>query len=164
MDAKLEVTILGDTVEILSMLEINEDNLSAEYTRQAALFAWVAAEAAAAERDHANAAVNKDTTYAELDFKCREWASNNGQKTTEAEIKAMIQADDSYIAAVSTLNDAEYVMNIMKALVQAMRIRADMLVSLGANMRQEMGMTGMTMQQHTMEKAVRDVRNAVGKR
>ena len=133
---------LGDKdVRVGDLLGIDNSDVSYEFSTQAARLVWVATLAAVADVDLNDAKLAKDVASAQVELRIRRELS--GEKTTEAYIRALVTVDQEYMDVVATESDALLHFKIMRAVADAMRQRGDMLVSLGANLRQELEMTGM---------------------
>jgi len=146
MDIRFEVLQIdvGDGVEIdlNKILPITGD-LSREFTNQASLYAWVAVIAARAEAIWLEAKREMDRIYAELDPDVRRDFLLNGVKVTETSVKSEILCRKGYIDAQLDELDCREQYLIMQALVAAFDMRAHMLTSLGAQVREEQRQTGM---------------------
>lgn len=138
--------------DIPEVFALDEANLSNDMMSQAALYAFFAAKLAEAEKELAKVEFTLDMEYAKADEDFRLDLDTNNRKYTEAVIKSLITRDESYQKVKNKQIEAQYVVDLLKAIVKALQMRAEMLISLGANMRQEMGMTGMST--NTMDKSV----------
>lgn len=152
------------TFDLSEIFDIDEMNLTTDYATQASMFAYFSSLLASAEKRASDAKILIDVEYAVCDEHYRKELNISGEKYTEAVVRSNVIQDDDYSAAVLISVDRNYDVGILKAIVNALRMRADMLVSLGAHLRQEMGMTNMTMQQRGMDKTVDDVKSKLRER
>lgn len=160
----IAITDAGKRVEIdlADVLEIDEQDISKEYTRFAAVYGYFASMLARADRALAIADARTEQAYAEADDFWRE--ENKGEKMTEARIKSLIMLDEKYIQTKDAEIQAKYNHQVIKALVNALDKKGEMLISLGAHIRQEANMTGMTMRDKEMDDAVKRVKEASRRR
>ena len=130
-------------INIDELLEIHEENLVAEYAKQASLYAYHGTLYNRADKSVMELEAAKDSSYAELDLAYREDLKD--EKTTETKIKSMVLTDKGYDEILGKLNYAIYRKGIMRTLMDALKMRADMLVSMGAHLRAEFEQTGMSL-------------------
>lgn len=145
-----KVKMIEDADSLLQAIDeglfnIDETDLTREYSRQASIYASIAVAAADAEREAALADLRVDQSYAEGDTYYRDELTAEGKKFTEATIKSMVMTDAEYIDACNALVDAKHRHRILRAAVDAAAQRADMLISMGAHLRAELSMTNMTL-------------------
>ena len=81
---------------------------------------------------------NRDRAYAAAYIRLRDEAEEEGEKLTEATLKAQIEADDEYRDAVDEWVVAEGEKAQAWGVCEAIRAKKDGLVNIGANMRAEM--------------------------
>lgn len=133
------------------MLSINEDNLSNEFAAQAALYGHIAVLTAEAEEAVANAKNTRELAEAEADEywrkKLRMDAEVTGVKVTESVVHSAVVLDEGVISAKTKELNMIARHKKMKAVTDALKMRGDMLISLGAHFRAEVNMIGM----HTNE-------------
>jgi hypothetical protein len=143
------------------LLPIDDSDLNGEFTRQASLYAYVATLAARAEAYWLESKRDIERTHAETDKEVRRDLMMCDEKVTEGKVKAEIEVRRGYRdAQMQELDDREQYL-ILKALTNAMQMRGDMLVSLGAHLRHEANMTGMQINQ--FKKDLRNVTDGVEK-
>lgn len=136
------IQIEGDAYTFLELLSINQDNLSNEFATHASRFAYISALAAKAEALYNEAKQMREETYADVELWYREELGKLPDiKVTEGLIKSNVTTDDKYSNTVSDENQALHDWKLLKALVEGLRERGSMLISLGAHLRQEMDMT-----------------------
>ena len=131
--------LLEEYGEIIDRLVINEDDLIPEYAEQAALFAFVSvkAEVAYAKRKAAEAEANRVLRD-----------EYGKKKPPENAIKLELQ-DDKYV------QDARLHEGFLSGLADAFKQRMQMLISIGADLREERRSTDLPMPRAD-RKAVRD--------
>jgi len=160
MNEKFELMMpSGDKVEIDTdkLFNIDETNLTREYAKQAALYAYYGKLYNDADRAFMRAEASKDALYAELDIAYREELKD--EKTTEGKIKSMVITDEQYTKSVNNVIYCQYRRNTLRTILDALKMRADMMISMGAHLRAEYDQTGMTMKYESsidnMKKALR---------
>lgn len=148
-------------IDISELFDIDEEDLTHEFAQQASLYAYFATLQAEAELELSHAALAKDQEYAACDEHHRKALDRREQKYTEAVIKSLVVRDqeynDVYDRHAACQNDVE----VIKAIVKALQMRAEMLISLGAHMRQEYSMTGMNIREKAYEKAVDAAKSSI---
>lgn len=152
------------TFDINELCLIDDTDVSGEFMRQPALYAYFATLQANAEKRLLDAKANTKKEYALADLAAREELSLNSQKYTESVISAMIQADERYVNAVSEENLAEYDAKLLKAICYALEQRANMLISLGSQIRHEANMTGMSVKDVQLDNAIQNAKNVMKSR
>ena len=150
-------------IDIGNLFDINEDNLTKEFATQASLYAYFATLQAEAERLQAKAEMKKDQEYAKSDEYWRAYLDKREKKYTEAVIKSNVIRDEDYDKANNALINITYDLNVIKAIVRALQMRAEMLISLGAHLRQEYSMTGMSVNK-AFDEATRAVKEKLSKK
>lgn len=120
-------------------LNIDPTDLDDEITRQPGRFAKYAQEHAQAEKQAKHAKLQLDVFEAALDKKIRDRAAGTGKKLSEKMVDSLIKQNDEWIERKKALHEAEAVADQIKAIVEGMRQKKDMLVTFCANARQEMG-------------------------
>lgn len=138
-----QVELEGDIYTIADICGVNESNLSADYSGQAARVAYLGMKVAQAEAAWLEAKNYTQQLYAEIDLDLRQEFDDAQKKYTEAVIRNNVLLDDEYIEAEQAENKAYEQYKILRALVDALRDRTQMLISLGADLRQEYEATGM---------------------
>lgn len=145
LDDKLSnetILIESDSYTFAELLSINQEDLSNEFATHASRYAYISALAAKAEALFNEAKQEREQVYADVELFYRdELVKMPDVKVTEGLIKSSVVGDDAYIAAVSKENTALHDWKVLRALVDGLRERGSMLVSLGAHMRAEMDMT-----------------------
>jgi len=152
------------TFDIGDIFNIDESNISKEFTQQASLYAFFAALAATAEKKAADADFLKDQEYAQADQASREDLEEQSIKYTEAVIKSMVVTDAGYTKRVRNHIIAEYDYRLLKALASALEQRANMLISLGAYLRHELDQTAMNIKRAQTDGAVEEAKRLMRER
>jgi len=152
LDLNIKVEIGGKDVSVSDLLSVDETDLSSEYAAQAARFAYVAVLKAQAKRQwgETERARKEEEANAFVAYKSDPESIPEGSKTvTDGFAKQLVDSD----LAVNDLRkkeiEAEYGYRLLEALSDALSQRAQMLISLGADLRQEMDQTSM----HLLESA-----------
>ncbi len=101
----------------------------------------------------------REVAYASAYEYWRETLSKEG-KPTEAMVNAAVTQDEEYLNAKHDEISTEQHYRTLRAISDALRMRADMLISLGAHLRAEQGMTNAHINE-TVEKQVRNIRGQV---
>lgn len=112
-------------------------SVSMAMTRQAALFAHYSTLAAKATWQSDRAKQQVDLVYANLDQQIRDDLTTAGTKFTEKVIESMIVRDSTYQAAMERAHEARAISRMVEAAADSFRHRKDMLIQIGADMRQE---------------------------
>lgn len=140
---------------------IDDSNITEEFTKQAALYGYWSGQLAEAERIRAKVDNNKDVEYAIADREYRDDYESHGQKYTEAVIKADVTRDEGYQSVVEEYRNADYVYNALRGLLKALDMRASMLISLGATLRAEADMTGMSIRDKNVQDMTASVKEQI---
>jgi hypothetical protein len=143
-----------DSINIDDIFQIDEANIIEAYSKQSALYARFAVMHAEADAVVGKTQAARDEEYAAADDHYRHDMDRNGEKYTEAKVKAFIELDENYRKAVDDYIQADYICRKVKAIVRALEMRAEMLVSMGAHLRHEMNMTDMNIRDARYAKIV----------
>lgn len=152
-----------EKLDVEKLLTIDQSNLAEEFTKQAATYAYWSGQLAEAERIRAVVDNRKDQEYAAADAYYRDELDSKGQKYTEAVIRGLVTRDEDYQKFVEEMHNADYVYNALRGLLKALDMRSSMLISLGATLRAEQDMTGMTIRDRRMQETVEEVKSTVNK-
>lgn len=125
------------------LVPIEEEDLSEEFRTQPARYAYVAMLAAQAESMWNAAKQGTERTKARADDAERTAARDAQEKVTEAIIANRVLVRDDVQEAEEIEAGYRYQFLLMRAIVQSMDQRAQMLISLGAHLRAESEQTGM---------------------
>lgn len=118
-------------------LDFNETNISTAMMKQASLFAHYATLAHQAQFQADRADQQVDLVEAKLYQQYRDSFAAAGEKPTEAMIRASITKDDRYQKALLRKSEAKAIADMVKAAADSFRHRRDMLIQVGADLRQE---------------------------
>lgn len=141
---KMDIDVGNGEVELdLDSIIPIHDNLSAEFSEQPSLYAYIAMLAARAEACWLDAKRQLDETRATTDKEVRMDLAASGEKFTEAKVTAEITMRKGYREAIEYELATHEQWLIMRALEQTMAQRAQMLISLGAHLRAESEQAGM---------------------
>jgi len=126
-----------------SILKINEARLTHEFIEQAGTYAWFATLLAFAIAEVESEKMNHEVLQANLYAEKRSTMIEEGAKITEDKVKAAVLQDERYSKSAELVNETRRKQNILKAIVNALEQRKDMLIQLGSTKRQEMFSDGM---------------------
>lgn len=161
IDFTIEVDGRDEKYNLNNLFLIDEDDLTTEFSEQPALYARFSFLLARVDREVARAKMVKEQEYAKADEIAREAFVEEGQKFTEAAVRGQVLQDEEYNKAEHDLIDIEGLHSILKAVVFAMSQRADMLISLGAQVRSELGMTGMNIKEKVLEDRIEEAKKVL---
>lgn len=161
----IEGTVLklfnGTEVDLVEIFAVDVEDLSIDFSQQAALYAYFSTLTVEAERQLALAKFDTEQQYAAADNKWRHYKDRREEKYTEAVIRSLILQDSDYYKAEERRIQLDYEASLLKSISRALAQRADMLISLGAMTRQEMAMTGMNMREKVLNDLPKDLRTIV---
>lgn len=126
-----------DPAKLKADLDFNETNISTAMMKQASLFAHYATLAHQAQFQADRADQQVDLVEAKLYQQYRDSFATAGEKPTEAMIRASITKDDRYQKALLRKSEAKAIADMVKAAADSFRHRRDMLIQVGADLRQE---------------------------
>lgn len=112
--------------------------LNEEFIRLPADVAYWNERYSKAYRGWSTAKVELDRIRAQKNLEIREAAKTGGGKVTEAYVESLIEVDPAYVNSRMTLIEAEVEKTRLYGVLDAIRTKREMLVSLGAQIRQEM--------------------------
>lgn len=163
--ADITLNIDGDKLEIDidDLFRINEDDLTSEFAKQASLYARFGVLAAKAEWGSSKSSAAKDQEYALADLHYRDSMEEEGKKYTEGLIRSLVLSDEVYSIAIEADNQANYAYRVMRAISSALEQRANMLISLGAFVRQEMSQTDMNIRHKKYDDAIEETKKRLRK-
>lgn len=145
--------------ELDDVFEINENAVTEEMMRQASLYAFFSQQYAEVSLAVDRAEFQKDKEYAMADLAVRKDYEEEGKRTTEGLVEAEALTDNYYQDAVEEHSVMQYKLNVMRNIVKALEMKAEMLISIGAQLRQERSMTGMRIKEY--EKNIEDMKEQV---
>ena len=152
LNVHIQVDSSSYDVNLEDDLSFSEDNINQAYIDQPVKFAWWATIAAQTKAtiDQKKIEVErqedflKKTVTAELDIKVRRQLAEEGERVTEARVNSAIishpdykQAQQDLYSLQDELLDLTKQYNLIIAAKEAMIQRKDMLISLGAQLRQK---------------------------
>ena len=151
------------TINLSKILEIHEAELTVHFAKQASIFGYFSIQLAEAERLLGIAKSEAEQDAAVADAYYREGYRVNDEKYTEAVIRGDVLLDEHYQKALDEQRQAKYNMDVLKSVVNALKMKADMLISMGAHLRQEYDMTGMAIREQSMGKELDKVKKVLKK-
>lgn len=134
-----------DTYTFRDLVGINPDDMNYEYQTHASRLAYLNLMLANAEASYQEQKTATERVYARVELDWRETLKT--QKTTEPQIKALVIETEEYRKQQLAEQAALREYKLLKGLVEALRERGSMLISLGANLRQEYDVTDMSIRQ-----------------
>ena len=154
--------------DIGKLFNIDQDNLSKEFATQASMYGFFAILAAEADRIYAMKTLLCEQEYAAADESYRAQMDLDGKKYTEAVVRSCVVRDEEYSKMLTEKENANYELDIIKAIVRAFEQRSMMLQSLGSHLRHEYEMQGMNIRERDSEtfaeKSVDNVKQAISQR
>lgn len=150
-DLTIEVALDGTVLklDLGDAVDINEADLSAEFSKQASLLAYWGTLLEQAQNLHRRQDDRVESYAAELSLRIRKRAAASGEKTTEGKISDEIKNDVGYRKSKENLLDAKHEVEQLKVALRALEEKGKMLISLGAQKRAELDMTGMRIMEKT---------------
>ena len=142
----MEVELDGDvlTINMDALLAVDPDDLSRQFSGQAAAYAYVATMSARAEGVLSVAKKNLEDAKARADGKWRNVLAARHDKVTEAMVSNAVLLDTEVQRVTGAMLEANQTWLLLRSLERAMNMRSEMLISLGATLRQEANQTGMS--------------------
>ncbi len=128
---------------------IDDLALDGEFIRVPADLAYWSGRYADAHRAHLLAKHALDTTHARLHLSIKAEADINKMKMTVADLDAAVKSHDEYLGAVLDLIDADADRLRLRGALEAVAAKKDMIQSLGAKLRAEMGADPMVRADHS---------------
>ena len=162
-DIKVSYKGMGQkkVIQLSDILDIQEERLTEHFAEQASIFGYFAIQLTEADRLLSKVKTEAEQEYAKADAHYRKMYNELDQKFTEAVIKADVMLDDDYNNVLDRQRLLQRNVATLKAIVNALKMKAEMLISMGAHLRQEYDMTGMTIREQRMDKAVDDVKKTI---
>jgi hypothetical protein len=161
------ITLLVDGKErvfdLEDMLIVDQSDLSTAMAKQSATYGYVGMLQASSEKYNVTCKRNMEVGYAAADERVRADYKERGVKYTEAVVKAGVEQSRAYQALVDDYDDSTFAVKIIKMLISALEMKANMLISLGALIRSEIGMTGMYIKEEAYTKNVEENINTLKK-
>lgn len=120
-----------------SCVEVDATDMRAEYSRVSSDLAFWSAQYAKAYSRFVQGKILLDRARASAYLVERETCEEMGKKATEASIDARVRLDSQVQDAEAELIEADYERERLRGVVDAIRAKKDMLVSIGATVRAE---------------------------
>ena len=133
----------SESYNLDEMFAINDSELTKEMSQHSSRYGRIAVWLAKAERMRSLRKQQLDVEYSMVDEIIRREYQEDNAKYTESVIRANVLLDDQYGMALTAYDAADGVVVLLKNVLNAMKMKSDMLISIGAQMRAEMSMTGM---------------------
>jgi hypothetical protein len=124
--------------QLKSAVSIDPLLIQEEYVRLPADLAYWNERYVQAYRAQGTAKSRKERLFALLSLQTRQRLVDEGLKPTESMVTAHVEGDKSYIAVADSFFAAEVELVRIKGVVEAVRAKKDMLVSVGAHIRAEL--------------------------
>jgi len=132
-----------ESYDLNELFAIDETAITIDMATHSAKHGRIAVLLARAERYKALKKQQMEVEYAAADDSIRDEYNDDGKRYTESVIKAAVMLDEEYKMYTREYNDANNVVTVLKHILNAMKTKGDMLISIGAQLRAEMSMTGM---------------------
>ncbi len=145
-DERIMMQGLSHAVSTKDLVSIDQTDLNNEFASQAARYAYFAVQCAMARcaRDMAEKVYKEDAAAAFVEYKNDPEMIPEGSRTVTDGLANMLVATDENCARLKNAHiEAEQEFRVLEALVRALDMRANMLISLGAQLRSEADMDGM---------------------
>ena len=125
-------------MNIRECVSIDQANLQEECQRIAADYAYWSEKCAKAQQTYLLRKMERQRMWAQTKIELRETLTMQGERVTEARLDTEIEVNDEYCAAkeMEVISEVEYVK--LKGYLEAIKTKREMLISLGAHLRQEM--------------------------
>ena len=119
-------------------VRITPEAMSQEYMQLPGLLAYWNAQYARANRAYLDAKLDVAVTRARLQPLVRDALLRAGAKVTESQVEAAIDSNEDMIDAIRRMNAADALKHEAFGIVDTIRAKREMLISLGAHVRAEM--------------------------
>ncbi len=119
-------------------VRVAPEDMNREFTQLPGVLAYWNQRYAVAHKAYLDAKLDVSITRARLQPLVRDALAMAGGRVTEAVVEAAIDSNEDYISAVRAMNAAEASKMEMYGVVDTIRAKREMLVSLGATIRAEM--------------------------
>lgn len=146
-----------DADKLQDDLNFTTTNISLAMTRQAALFAHYSRFSAEAAYQSDRCKQQVDLLYANLDQQFRDSMTTAGTKFTEKTLESMIIKDGSYQEAQTRAHEARAIAKMVETTAESFKHRKDMLIQVGADLRQEKSGSGLVVREHPGAAATRNM-------
>lgn len=146
-----------DADKLQDDLNFTTTNISLAMTRQAALFAHYSRFSAEATYQSDRCKQQVDLLYANLDQQFRDSMTTAGTKFTEKTLESLIIKDTSYQEAQTRAHEARAIAKMVETTAESFKHRKDMLIQVGADLRQEKSGSGLVVREHPGAAATRNM-------
>jgi len=150
------MTVHGETFDPEKYLEecvrIDDLCLNEEFVRVPADLAFWSARYADAVRNHLMAKHTLTTVESKLHLEHRAAAELTGRKITVGDLQAAVQTDQEYLDAAVAVIESDALRLRLRGNLDAVTAKKDMIQSLGAKLRAEMGADPMVRTDNTLIK------------
>ncbi len=137
--------------EIDEVCKVDQDDITGEMMRQASLFGFFSAMLSRMEWQTVIARAEKEREYGQADELARADITSRGEKIREAAVTGLVNNDEDYIEAAEDHQKAVYLQSVLINLCKTLHMKSDMLISIGAQLRAELHMTGMKTKEKKFE-------------
>lgn len=117
---------------------INDDDINNEFKRTSADIAFWSKKYADAVKESITAEINRKQVWSAKWIATKEMLVATGSRATIEDIKSNLETDNSVREARAREITAEFEKERIKGIMEAIRTKREMLISLGAHLRQEM--------------------------
>lgn len=163
----LKITLADGTKQrefsLKEIFDIDDSNLTKEFAGQSAMYAYFAAMQAKSDYGASQISFALEQEQAEADAAARMEMEKDGRKYTEAVIKGMISLDDECTKLNESLIGQKYETKLLKAICDALEMRANMLISMGSHIRHEMDQTGISIKERQFKDSLENVKKVTSK-
>jgi len=143
---------------------VNQDNLIDEFAQQASTYAYFASLQVMADNNSDICKLGLEQERAAADIDARAEMEKDGKKYTEAVIKGAIDLDEEVSKLSSARLGFEYDSKLLKAICNALEMRANMLVAMGAMLRHELGQIDLHNREKNLDKSVKELDKVLSKK
>jgi hypothetical protein len=143
------------------VFSVNQDDLVNEFAQQAATYAYFASLQVQADNNSDVCKLGMEQERASADESVRANFEKDGKKYTEAVVKSQVDLDTEVAKLAEARLGFEYDAKLLKAICNALEMRAQMLISIGNQLRHEIEQGNMSIRERQMNKAVADLDNVL---
>jgi len=131
--------MFDDLSEYLNQcVTVDDVALNEEYIRLSADYAFWSSKYADSRRTHAISKLNRETVRSTLRIAHREELAEDNNRVTESMVTSAVDIDPKWIGSKHNEIDAETDMVRLSGILEALKTKREMLISLGAHARAEM--------------------------
>ena len=125
-------------LSIQECVDIGTRQLDLEFQRVPADYAYWSEQYAEAKKSYLLAKANTKSTYARVRLETRETLTMQGERVTEARLDSEVEINAEYADARRSEILSEVEMVRLYGFLEAIKSKREMLISIGAHVRQEM--------------------------